>query len=55
MRYRRSPTETEAYLRHCERTGTYLTGFYGEGTNPLDLNPQRLGQYVRARKAGNVK
>ena len=46
--------KTEAYLRHCERTGTYLAAFFGERTNPLDLNPHRLGLYVRARKAGKV-
>jgi len=46
--------KTEAYLRHCERTGTYLADFFGERTDPLDLTSHRIGEYVRARKSGKV-
>jgi integrase len=46
--------KTEAYLRHCERTGIYLADFFGEHFNPLDLTPHRIGEYVRARKAGKI-
>ena len=46
--------KTEAYLRHCERTGKYLAQFFGPDCDPLDLTPQRLAEYVRSRRTGQI-
>jgi integrase len=46
--------KTETYLRHCARTGRYLCTFFGRDFDPQYLTPHRVGEYVRARRVGEI-
>lgn len=46
--------KTDAYLDHVEKTGQNLSRFLGASFDVSQLTPNRVAEYVRARRAGKI-